>query len=97
MHMIRTPKIPFLQSWVATLRLVMTGLIIAIGIFLPMGSLAHSFKQQALPPQYFLFMSAILLTYVELTQAMKNLYAHRSAGSKVLAWKRDRRDPAMAN
>jgi Mg2+-importing ATPase len=76
-HMIRTPRLPFLQSRAATPLLLMGGLIMALGIFLPMGPLAHYFKLQALPPLYFLFLPLILLAYMGLTQAMKGFYARR--------------------
>lgn len=76
-HMIRTPKIPFIQSRAATPLLVMTAVIMAIGIFLPMGPLAHYFKLQALPQLYFVFLPMILLAYMGLTQAMKGLYFRR--------------------
>jgi Mg2+-importing ATPase len=76
-HMIRTPKLPFIQSRAATPLLVMTGVIMAIGIFLPMGPLAHYFKLQALPPLYFVFLPLILLGYMALTQAMKGFYRRR--------------------
>jgi Mg2+-importing ATPase len=76
-HMIRTPKIPFIQSRAATPLMVMTAVIMAIGIFLPMGPLAHYFKLQALPPLYFVFLPLILLAYMGLTQAMKGIYFRR--------------------
>ena len=76
-HMIRTPKIPFLQSRAATPLLVMTGVIMAIGIFLPMGPLASYFKLEALPPLYFVFLPVILLAYMGLTQAVKGLYIRK--------------------
>ncbi|AYH44022.1 magnesium-translocating P-type ATPase [Azoarcus sp. DN11] len=76
-HMIRTPKLPFIQSRAATPLLVMTGIIMAVGIFLPMGPLADSFKLQALPPLYFVFLPMILLGYMGLTQAMKGIYSRR--------------------
>jgi Mg2+-importing ATPase len=76
-HMIRTPKIPFIQSRAATPLLVMTAVIMAIGIFLPMGPLAHYFKLQALPPLYFVFLPLIVLAYMGLTQAMKGIYIRR--------------------
>jgi len=76
-HMIRTPKIPFLHSRAATPLMVMTGLMMTIGIFLPMGPLAHYFKLQALPPLYFVFLPMILLAYMGLTQAVKGLYTRR--------------------
>ncbi|MCU1726767.1 magnesium-translocating P-type ATPase [Pseudomonas sp. 7P_10.2_Bac1] len=76
-HMIRTPKIPFLQSRAATPLLVMTGVIMAIGIFLPMGPLAGYFKLEALPPLYFVFLPIILLAYMALTQAVKGFYIRK--------------------
>jgi len=76
-HMIRTPKIPFLQSRAAMPLMVMTGVIMAVGIFLPMGPLAHYFKLQALPPLYFVILPAILLAYVGLTQAVKGFYVRK--------------------
>jgi Mg2+-importing ATPase len=76
-HLIRTPKIPFIQSRAAAPLMAMTVAIMAIGIFLPMGPLAHYFKLQALPPLYFVFLPMILLAYMGLTQAMKGIYFRR--------------------
>jgi Mg2+-importing ATPase len=76
-HMIRTPKIPFVQSRASTPLLVMTGVIMAVGIFLPMGPLADDFKLQALPLSYFGFLTAILIGYMALTQVMKRFYTRR--------------------
>ena len=76
-HMIRTPKIPFLQSRAAMPLLVMTGIIMTVGIFLPMGPLANYFKLQALPSLYFVFLPMILLAYMALTQAVKGFYIRR--------------------
>jgi Mg2+-importing ATPase len=76
-HMIRTPRIPFVQSRAATPLLIMTSLIMALGIFLPMGPLAPAFKLQALPPVFFAYVTALLAGYVLLTQAMKTYYIRR--------------------
>ncbi len=76
-HMIRTAKLPFIQSRAAVPLLVMTALIMAVGIFLPMGPLSHYFKLQALPPLYFALLPLILLGYMGLTQAMKAFYCRR--------------------
>lgn len=76
-HMIRTPKIPFLQSRAAMPLMVMTAIIMAVGIFLPMGPLAHYFKLQALPSLYFVFLPLILLAYMALTQGVKGFYIRR--------------------
>jgi Mg2+-importing ATPase len=75
--MIRTSKVPFIQSRAATPLMVMTVIIMAIGIFLPMGPLAPYFKLQALPPLYFVFLPLILLAYMGLTQAIKGFYTRR--------------------
>lgn len=76
-HMIRTRKIPFFQSRAAWPLIGMTLVIVAIGIFLPMGPWASYFKLEALPLSYFPWLVAILIGYVSLTQAMKGFYARR--------------------
>ncbi|MFC5474461.1 magnesium-translocating P-type ATPase [Paraherbaspirillum soli] len=76
-HMIRTRKIPFLQSRASWPLLITTATIMAIGVFLPMGPFAEYFKLQALPLSYFGWLAAILLGYMLLTQAMKTFYARR--------------------
>ncbi len=76
-HMIRTPKVPFLQSRASWPLLLMTACVMGIGVFLPMGPLAGYFKLQALPPMYFVFLLMVLLGYAGLTQAMKKLYVRR--------------------
>ena len=64
-------------AWAATPLMVMTGVIMAIGIFLPMGPLASYFKLEALPPLYFIFLPVILLAYMALTQAVKGFYIRK--------------------
>lgn len=76
-HMIRTRRLPFVQSRAATPLLVMTAVIVALGVWLPMGPLAHYFKLQALPPLYFAVLPVMLLAYMALTQAVKGWYARR--------------------
>ncbi len=76
-HMIRTQKIPFLESRPGTPLLVTTLVIMAIGIFLPMGPLAHYFKLQGLPLLYFPLLAATLVCYMVLTQLMKDHYKRR--------------------
>jgi Mg2+-importing ATPase len=76
-HMIRTPKIPFIQSRASTPLMAMTAAIMAVGIFLPMGPIANYFKLQALPLSYFPILAVILLGYMTLTQLMKGFYARR--------------------
>ncbi|WP_421954340.1 magnesium-translocating P-type ATPase [Polaromonas sp.] len=76
-HMIRTPKLPFIESRAAAPLMIMTLLIMAAGIFLPMGPLAEYFKLQALPLSYFPYLIAILAGYTVLTTAMKRIYIRK--------------------
>lgn len=76
-HLIRTRKIPFLQSRAAWPLLAMGAAIAAAGIWLPMGRLAHYFRLQALPLAYFPWLAAMLAGYATLTQAVKGWYARR--------------------
>lgn len=76
-HMIRTAKMPFVDSRASMPLMVMTCAIIALGVAIPMSPFAHYFKLQALPPLYFLFLPAVVLAYMGMVQAMKSFYIHR--------------------
>ncbi|MEJ5126901.1 magnesium-translocating P-type ATPase [Comamonas sp. MYb21] len=76
-HMIRTMRIPFIQSRAAWPVSLMTLVVVAIGIYLPMGALAPYFKLEPLPGMYFVFLVAVLLAYMGLTQVMKKWYIRR--------------------
>jgi len=76
-HMIRTPRLPFIQSRAAAPLLVSTLAIMALGLWLPMGPLAPVFQLQPLPPAYFGWLAALLLGYALLTTAMKQFYLRR--------------------
>ena len=76
-HMVRTPKLPFVQSRAAAPLMAMTLAIMAIGLWLPLGPLAGYFRLQALPPAYYGWLVAILLGYCVLTSVMKRYYIRR--------------------
>ena len=76
-HMIRTPRLPFLESRASAPLMVMTVAIMAAGLWLPMGPLAGDFKLQALPAGYFVWLVGILLAYCTLTTVMKRIYVRR--------------------
>jgi Mg2+-importing ATPase len=76
-HMIRTRRIPFVQSLASWPLLGMTLLVMATGVFFVMGPFASYFKMQALPLVFFAYLVGILLAYVGLIQAMKTFYAKR--------------------
>jgi P-type Mg2+ transporter len=76
-HMIRTRKLPFVHSHASWPLIAMTSATMLTGIAIVMGPLADYFKLQALPAEYFLWLAAILLGYMGLTQLMKGLYTRR--------------------
>ena len=76
-HMIRTPRLPFIESRAAPALLATTLVIMAIGIFLPTGPLAEYFKLEPLPAAFFPWLIAILAGYVGLTSVMKRFYIRR--------------------
>lgn len=76
-HMIRTQKVPFLQSTAAAPVLLLTGAIMACGIYLPFSPLGAAVGLQALPWGYFPWLAGILLGYCALMQAIKLLYIRR--------------------
>ncbi|HEU0064326.1 MAG TPA: magnesium-translocating P-type ATPase, partial [Flavisolibacter sp.] len=76
-HMIRTRKIPFIQSWASAPVLALTTLIMAIGIFIPFSPFAAALKLQPLPLSYFAWLILILLSYCLLTQLVKNWFIRR--------------------
>lgn len=73
-HMIRTRKIPFIQSWATAPVVALTSLIMVIGILIPFSPFATALKLQPLPLSYFPWLAGILLIYCLLTQAIKNLF-----------------------
>ncbi len=76
-HMLRTPKLPFVQSHAAAPLMAMTLAIVAIGLWLPLGPMAGYFKLQSLPIAYYGWLVAILLGYGALTTVMKRFYIRR--------------------
>jgi Mg2+-importing ATPase len=76
-HMIRTERIPFFQSTASGPVLLLTGFIMAVGIWLPFSPLAHALHLTPLPGAFFLFLPLVLLGYCLSTQLMKRLFIRR--------------------
>lgn len=76
-HMIRTRKIPFIQSCASWPVTGLTLLIMAVGIVIPFTSLGRSIGMEPLPVSYFPWLIGILLSYCILTQIVKNWYIRR--------------------
>jgi Mg2+-importing ATPase len=73
-HVIRTNKIPFLQSR-ASKALIFTSLaIVAVGAILPYSPLADTLGFVPLPPFYWLLLLGMLVAYVILTQIIKTWF-----------------------
>ena len=76
-HLIRTPRIPFLQSRASPALLVTSAAVAAFGLWLPMGPLAPWLKLQPLPGMYFVALPLLLLGYMGLVQLMKGWWRRR--------------------
>ena len=76
-HVIRTNKIPFIESR-ASWPLVLTSLIIvSVGAWLTVSPLATTLGFVPLPPMYWLFLAGMLLCYAVLTQVVKTWFIRR--------------------
>lgn len=76
-HMLRTQKIPFIQSTAALPVLLTTGLIMAIGIYIPFSPLGTLVGLEPLPWQYFPWLAGTLICYCVVAQLMKRCYIRR--------------------
>ena len=73
-HMIRTEKIPLIQSRASFPVVACTILIIAVGLFLPFTSFAEHLGFVPLPMAYLPWLAGIVLSYCILTQFCKEIY-----------------------
>ena len=73
-HVIRTNKIPFLQSRASKSLIFTSVAIVAIGGYLPFSPLAKWLGFVPLPPLYWLLLFGMLVAYVILTQIIKTWF-----------------------
>jgi Mg2+-importing ATPase len=76
-HVIRTNKIPFLQSWASWPLIVTSIVIVTVGALLTVSPLADALGFVPLPPLYWLLLAIILACYVVLTQLIKSWFYRR--------------------
>ncbi|MBK3745387.1 magnesium-translocating P-type ATPase [Paraburkholderia aspalathi] len=76
-HMLRTQKIPFIQSTAALPVMMMTLLIMALGIYIPFSPLGASVGLVPLPWSYFPWLVGTLFAYCLVAQGMKTIYIRR--------------------
>ena len=76
-HMIRTRRVPFLQSVASAPVLALTGAIMVIGMLIPYSGLGTRIGMVPLPGIYFAWLALTLVSYCVLTQLMKTIYIRR--------------------
>jgi P-type Mg2+ transporter len=80
-HIIRTGKIPFLQSRASNPMMLSTLAVVAAAVWLPYSPFAPLFGMVPLPPLFFLWIALFLLTYGTITHAMKTWFFKRFGGN----------------
>ena len=76
-HMIRTEKVPFIQSRATKPVIFLTALISIIGLAIPYTVFGQKIGLVPLPWTYFPFLLITLVSYCALTQLVKNWYIKR--------------------
>ena len=76
-HIIRTNKIPFIQSRASWPLIFTSVIIVAVGAWLTVSPLANTLGFVPLPPRYWLFLALMLLGYAILTQVVKTWFIRR--------------------
>jgi P-type Mg2+ transporter len=76
-HMIRTRKIPFIQSRASVALLMTTALVMAVGLYLPFSQLGSSLGFVPLPWSYFPWLVGILLSYCVLAHVVKTWFIEK--------------------
>ncbi|MCE1254262.1 MAG: magnesium-translocating P-type ATPase [Anaerolineae bacterium] len=76
-HVIRTGKVPFIQSSASRALTLTSLLILAVGAWLPFSPIAGALGLVALPPLYWALLAAMMLGYMLLTQVVKTWFYRR--------------------
>ncbi len=76
-HIIRTNKIPFLQSRASWALIISSFIIVSVGAWLTVSPLAETLGFVALPALYWLLLAGLLVCYVILTQLVKTWFYRR--------------------
>lgn len=73
-HMIRTPKLPFIQSRASWKVTIMTTIGILIGTLVPYTPLGKALKLWPMPGMYFPYLIGIILSYMVVAQLLKQVF-----------------------
>lgn len=80
-HIIRTGKIPFLQSRASPSLLLTTLTVIAVAVWLPYSPFASLFGMVPLPLSYFIWIAGFLLSYGLIGHIVKSWFFNRFGGN----------------
>jgi Mg2+-importing ATPase len=76
-HLLRTPKLPFIQSRASLPVVLCTSLGIAICTFIPYTSFGESLKMMPLPPVFFIMLGATVICYMALVTLLKGMFVRK--------------------
>lgn len=77
-HVIRTKKIPFIQSRASFPLMLSSALAILVGLVIVMTPLAQRFGFEAVPTSYWLWFVGIIASYMLVTQCVKYFYIKKN-------------------
>lgn len=76
-HMIRTEKIPFIQSRATAPVMISTLIVMSLGLIIPFTGFGHSIRFVSLPGSYFPWLVLVLVGYMATMQVVKTLYIRK--------------------
>lgn len=76
-HVIRTNKIPFIQSWASWPLIISSILVVGFGTWLTVSPLAGILGFVTLAPSYWIFLALIIICYISLTQFVKTWFIRK--------------------
>ncbi|OTN86461.1 hypothetical protein A5819_003295 [Enterococcus sp. 7E2_DIV0204] len=77
LHILRTPKIPFLQSKASGILTLVTSIGILVGTVLPFTRLGASIGFAPLPGNYFFYLIPTIIAYLLLVTVIKKIYMRK--------------------
>jgi Mg2+-importing ATPase len=76
-HVIRTNRVPFIESRASAPLLIASLLVVCVGAWLPYSPVAPALGLEALPRFYWVLLGGMMLAYILLTQIVKSWLARR--------------------
>ena len=79
-HIIRTNRIPFIQSRASAAMITTTVAVMAVAVFLPYSPLAATLGLVPLPPVFWAWIAGFLVSYSIVTHLMKTWFNKKFGG-----------------